>query len=107
MKVRSIVRTITKGEMMKEFDIDYSQALFIGLVTLAYTAAFFVIRYLLGENVALTILLFAIGFSHTKKIEYKATMESILQHMAESLGEDFTVKFLKDIVAKELEDIDE
>lgn len=93
--------------MMKEFDIDYSQALFIGLVTLAYTAAFFIMRYLLGENIALTILLFAIGFLHTKKAEYKMTMESILQHMAESLGEDFTVKFLKDIVAKELEDIDE
>lgn len=92
---------------MEEFNIDYLQALFIGLTTLAYAAAFFTIRYLLGENVALTILLFAIGFLHTKRAEYKMTMESILQHMAESLGEDFTVKFLKDIVAKELEDIDE
>ena len=92
---------------MKEFDIDYSQALFIGLTTLVYATAFFIVRYFLGENVALTVLLFAVGFLHTKKAEYKMTMESILQHMAESLGEEFTVKFLKDIVAKELEDIDE
>lgn len=92
---------------MKEFDIDYLQALLIGLATLVYATAFFIVRYFLGENVALTILLFAIGFLHTKKSEYKMTMESILQHMAESLGEEFTVKFLKDIVAKELEDIDE
>ena len=92
---------------MKEFNIDYLQALFIGLATLAYAAAFFIVRYLLGENVALTTLLFAIGFKKKKKAEYKMTMESILQHMAESLGEEFTVKFLKDIVAKELEDIDE
>lgn len=92
---------------MEEFKIDYIQALLIGLSTLAYTTAFFILRYLLGENAALTILLFAIGFLHVKKSEYKSTMESILQHMAESLGEEFTVKFLKDIVAKELEDIDE
>lgn len=92
---------------MREFDIDYLQALLIGLATLAYTAAFFIIRYFLGENIALTILLFATGFLHAKKSEYKTTVESILQHMTESLGEDFTVNFLKDIVAKELEDIDE